>query len=278
MSTPRISIDERLRRSSAAKIRVVGERRPDETGMLRMLPLGEGREPPPEEPSATTFFRVDAPKERARPAIVPVPRPAPAPSPSPPPVIRGPVASVGAPKPVEPHPEGRIRSLRVLALLSSVFFLMGVLVLVTAAVLVGTHRYTTLDAPAPPPVPHPLVLPEEPAEDTGTPTGEEGPIAPPHPHAPPVPHPSTPQQAAKPSDRVTVRFSGTPLPSLVELTCPGTERQRLSLVGGAATASGLPNGAECQLFPKGALVATMAPVSVGRTYDCHIEGTTTTCR
>jgi serine/threonine protein kinase len=83
--------------------RMVGARSPDETGMLELVPLsadGSG-DPEIEDPSATAFFAIPAPRAQDKPAA------APAPAPSPPPSAPGP--SVASPRPPAAPPLGGIQ-------------------------------------------------------------------------------------------------------------------------------------------------------------------------
>jgi len=83
----------------------VGQRRPDETGMLEMVPLQQNQDEVEVQgdPSATAFFAIPAPKaERARPAgpggPIGVSAP-PAMGAPPPPVPRAPIGAMGQPPP-----------------------------------------------------------------------------------------------------------------------------------------------------------------------------------
>ncbi len=73
---------------------------------------------------------------------------------------------------------------------------------------------------------------------------------------------------------ITINFSGTPMPTQVELFCDGGTRDRKSLSGGSATFSGV-SGSGCKISPKGVTSGNYS-VSIG-TYNCRIVGTTTTC-
>jgi serine/threonine protein kinase len=78
--------------------RMVGARSPDETGMLELVPLsadGSG-DPEVEDPSATAFFAIPAPRAQDKPAA------APAPAPAPPPSAPAPVISTGMPPAAPP--------------------------------------------------------------------------------------------------------------------------------------------------------------------------------
>lgn len=309
MSSVRKSIEERLRESEsrAAKEaasarpapprapvrgepRVPGARRPDETGMLRMVPLGSV-DAPVVDVNATEFFRVPSPPvTRGRPTDLPAPVPRPAVGTE----RRAEVvglrpAAVATLPPAEhrgaadaPREGGRIQTARVMAFLAFVFLLMSLAALAAAAVLVGIPGLRAEKVPAIV-VPTAPVLVDERAGDTG---GDEVVEV-----VPPVQQVRTGGGAASGTggkgraeskktptfETVKAAFSGASVPTVVELTCPGMARQRVALQGGAVVVSGVPVGVECQMHVKG-LVATPAPVQAGHDYACTISGTTTSCR
>jgi len=61
------------RGTGTATVRPVGGRSPNETGMLRMVPLSSDGVSSNAEPDATAFFAISAPKSRATPAAAPPP-------------------------------------------------------------------------------------------------------------------------------------------------------------------------------------------------------------
>lgn len=322
MSTDRKKIEDRLRESASRlareeprpeptppalrleqggrKARVLGERRPDETGMLRMLPLTDAA--PVEDVGATEFFRVPGPKGgRAAPAVhraaLPPPQPIRPQPRAPAPLGPLPLAAVNHPPlgqvdaarrmPVnEPAPPDglRIQSARVLAALSLVFLLMSGAALLAAVVLVAGPRPAPAPSAQPAPPPPAVAIAwqtnGEP-DDTAAPDGEEATVAAVAPHATaPTGKVREPRVTKTPSARtVTARFTGTALPTRVEVACPGADRLRVDVVGGVATVPALPAGVECWMHPKGGgVVTTAAKVVAGRDYTCTLTSTTTSCR
>ncbi|MES2639005.1 MAG: protein kinase [Myxococcota bacterium] len=305
--------------------KMMGARSPDETGMLQMVPLSDNEDEKEagNDPSATSFFAIPAPKaERAKassppsapPAAVsgpPAGRPAfngpPAFNPTPiaggpmgppqmqapQPMVSGPVvsyggASGGTPFQVAgPQPTGnnnadsRVQSVRVFAVLLGVFALACVAVLSVVALWFFQMKATekpieTVAVAAPPPVK------KTPKEDTGVQkpietkpapvkqkqTNNNGPK--------PVAVAAAPKLGAKAP--ITVTFTGSPIPTSVEVNCSGGFRDKRSLSGGTASVPDVPTSDNCQLHPKGAGAPTSANVRAGNSYNCTISGTVTSCR
>lgn len=282
--------------------RTVGERRPDETGMLRMVPLAHVVAPV-EDVNATAFFQVPVPN-RARVPVAPpsAPPPSVTGSPSrdsrsssapaqlrpafPEPLRAAPFASAAMPPSITPAntpppAEGaRIQSMRVLAALFLVFLLMGAAALLAAVALVVVPRAPIAPLPVAPSTPVATAWQVDPdPDDTAAPAvarevAEEV-------RAPSTPRGKdlTPRTPKPPPVRtVTARFSGDPLPNRVEVTCPGMARQRVDVMNGVATIHSLPAGVECWMHPKGGVVTTAAKIEAGRDYTCTLTSTTTSCR
>jgi hypothetical protein len=213
------------------------------------------------------------------------------------PVIGGPVASppswnanAGTPFAVSgPVPtqgagnDQRVQSARVWAIL------LGVFAVACAAVVVVMFMKMKEPAPeqvAAAPAPAPVAKPVERKardEDTGSPPPAQQQQAAPKPRprvasaggapaAPAAPRP--PPLGAKAP--LTVVFNGT-APAAVEVTCPSGFRDRASVAGGTATVRDVPTGENCTMYPKG-IPATAAPARGGRTINCTIQGTTTSCK
>jgi hypothetical protein len=264
--------------------RAVGERRPDETGMLRMVPLAHV-DAPVEDVNATAFFQVPVPN-RARGPVAPMPSVAPAqlrPA-FPEPLRAAPFASsaitpVILPAHTPPPSDGaRIQSMRVLAALSLVFLLLGAAALLAAVALVVVPRAPVPPLPEAPPTPVVTAWQADPEpEDTAAPDATaEVPVR--APSAPRVKDLAPRAPKPPPVHTVTARFSGDPLPTRVEVTCPGIARQRVDVVNGVATLPSLPAGVECWMHPKGGVVTTAAKIEAGRDYTCTLTSTTTSCR
>jgi serine/threonine-protein kinase len=304
--------------------RVMGARSPDETGMLQMVPLSDNEDEKEagNDPSATSFFAIPAPKaERpkggAPQGVAPAPVPGPpnaaptrppfaAPSFTPLPVaggaapqhaapqqplVSGPVVNYGGagggtpfhvagPTPTSnTNAESRVQSVRIYAILLGVFALACVAVLSVVALWFFAPRpevKQVAEAPvvAPPPV-HKVRK-----DDTGAPKQQAPPPGPTVHKAPKTPSassaPATPKLGATAS--VTVNFAGAAIPTSVEISCSGGFRQRKGLSGGSVTVPDVPTGDTCQLYPKGAGAPTSTPVRGGKTYNCSIIGTTTSCK
>jgi len=98
------------------KQKIVGARAPDETGMMELGSLSSilGADDEGNEPSATTFFQIQSPKERAAPAMPPASAPPPsagagpmAPPHGAPPAMGAPMGGIGGPT-AQPPPQGGI--------------------------------------------------------------------------------------------------------------------------------------------------------------------------
>lgn len=290
----------------------IGERRPDETGMLEMVPLSANKDEAEAnaDPSATAFFAIPAPKaDRAKPAPPPPQAGGPIGVSSSPmsggpmsmgqppmiggpiasgpvaagPIVQGPVAGYGAgaspfqvqgPTPTAPAAEAgqRVQSNRVYAILIAVFLLVGVAVVAAVALI---PRETTKEAVVTPP-PAPVVVAKTEAKadpDTGGP--------PPPPVATPKPKakaPATPKPAAPSSGpgTLSVSLADASQATGVEVVCPSGFRQRTALSGGKGSMASVPNES-CTMFFKGGPPAQYKPVRGGASYTCKIVGTTAVC-
>ncbi len=300
-----------------ARPRMVGARSPDETGMLELVPLtaGGSDDSPVDDPSATAFFAIPAPKAEApKPAPPPSPSaPPPAPAapqmaapggPPPPPMgiqgptpgaapaapmggIQGPTASGPAgtpfqasqPPPSAHQKEKRVSSFRVFALLLAVFML-GCIAVVSA-VWIGLSRDKTdevVQVPSTTPAVAQVPSRPQPQDDTG----EE-----PEPEPQPRPRPrstnpsSSPAPAPKPAvnpGTLTVKMTDQTFLTTLEITCPSGFRTRASISpGGSATISNVPTET-CVLHFKGGAPARFSPVSGGQSLSCYIQGTTAVCK
>jgi hypothetical protein len=265
--------------------RIVGARRPDETGMLPMIPLAPEGDHAPADANATAFFAIPGPRRPDSPRPVELLR-TPGEPPPPPRVV--PLRSI--PRPPEPpavsrlsHPEpttvpGRVESTRIVALLLLVFALACAAALAAAAVALRP----ALQAPASlgeSPVVH-LPAPRRPATDRDT--GGSRLVDPPRPSpAPPGGEGGPPHRSAGPGTSatrtLTVSFVGSVTPLQVEVDCVGGPRLRATVRGDMATVPNIPTGGTCRLLPKGGVVATAAPIDGGGAYTCAILGTTTSC-
>jgi len=128
-------------------------------------------------------------------------------------------------------------------------------------------------APTPPPIAPPVEV-EPPVDVAPTPKprgGGGGGGGGAKPVATPAPRPSA-------TGSVSVTFTGTQIPTKIEIACDGGFQQRQSVSGGTAIVSGVPTSGSCKMFPKGGVVATAKEVHGGGSYNCTIEGTTTSCR
>jgi len=292
-----------------------GPRSADENGMLPMVPLNESADEREVsgDPSATSFFAIPGPKaERARastggpaaPTMTPPqasPRPftpppqaaaAPAPSPM---GIQGPTVgyggaqtpfqSAGPQQNAQENAESRVQSWRVYAILVAVMGLAAMFLVAVVAVgwwKVSQDKDTpteTVATAAPPPPP-----PKVKQEDTAAPRpaqAQQAPVKAPtrRPVASAGASASPAQPAAPRADKgtVTITFTSTPAPSLVELRC-GDFAARGTVSGGTVSVSGVPSGVDCKMIPKGGVTATPYPVKSGSRYTCAITGTTTSCR
>ena len=291
--------------------RAAGERRPDEAGMLEMVPLSADKDKSAaaEDPSATAFFAIPAPKaDRAKGVVPPPPPSMPQPTPSlsgvgppvarpplgggnnmgaapPQPLVSGPVVSYGgaaqSPFQVSGPSQGmappadagqRVQSNRVYAILVAVFALVGI-----AVVAAIWFRPEPPPPPPPPPVlntPTPVVTTTAKAvEDTGVPA--------------PVPKPATPKPKATVTHvaapvasgpaPLTVHLADATQATSIEVTCPSNFRNRASLKGGVGTIGAVPQES-CNLIFHGGPPAAYAPVHGGQSLNCSIVGTTAVCK
>jgi hypothetical protein len=179
-----------------------------------------------------------------------------------------------------PAPQGNanrerdVETSRVWVLVVGMFAMMCLLAITAVATLILLPK-----APEKAPEPPPVVVNNPPVEEPV----EEEPVAVAQPQPRKIPAgggtpkpPSEPKPPPAASDKLTIKFPGSPAPSSLELVCDGGYRNRASVQGGAASFSGVPGGA-CTLSPKGGLVASNAPVKAGRTYTCEIRGSTMNC-
>lgn len=298
--------------------KVVGARSPDETGMLKMVPVTEKDDDKEAaaDPSATAFFAIPAPKN-AKPtpppvaaAAAPVAAAAPAAAPYSPGVVpdrpayqppnaqgafaQGPIAQAGVgggggmisgPTPggtpfqvSGPAPtttttaESRVQTARVYALVLGMFGLAGMAVLAVIALIIFMPK----EEPAPAPAPPPVAAAPAPREDTGKPKVEAPkPTPTKRTVTTPTPKPVTPPPSA--TGAVTVRFTGESIPTSLEISCDSGLRTRGTVSGGSVTIADIPTSGSCKGIPKGAVTSNFS-VTGGRTYNCQITGTTTSCR
>lgn len=294
----------------------MGARSPDETGMLELVPLNaDGPDDGPgDDPSATAFFAIPAPRaERSSPSpSAPAPTPAPpppspagpppmggiqgptpgyrAPAPAAPPApmggIQGPTASGPAgtpfqasqPPPGAPQKEKRVSSFRVYALVLAVFMLGCTAVVL--AVWFGQMRTKTDPEPSSttPAVAQAPDVKDKPPKDTG-----EEPEPEPKPRRPTNPRPSNPTPAAPAAPAtnpgtLTVKMTDQTFLTTIEVTCPSGMRQRAPITtGGSASIANVPNES-CVLHFKGGAPARFSPVSGGQSISCQIIGSTAVCK
>lgn len=294
-------------------LKVVGERRPDETGMLEMVPLSSGKDKAEvvEDPSATSFFPIpQAPKaERSRPAPPPASLgggpvgvgPPPGLPPGPPvarppiggpvaqgpiqPIVQGPVVSYGGgggtpfqvsgPTPVNAPPPEADRRVQSNRVYA---ILVGVFLLVAVAVVAAVWII--------PPKREAEKLPDPPvATATPAPIAEPEPekdtAPPPAPVEKPKPKPkaTTPKPTPAPSKgpaTLTVALKDASQATSVEVVCPSGFRQRSALAGGRGSIASVPQE-DCTLYFKGGAPAQYKPVRGGQSLSCSIQGTTGLC-
>lgn len=284
-----------------------------DAGMLQMKPLSAAMEEPDEsvDPSATAFFAI-TPKAAARPPDDPPPAPVAAPpqpaiSAGPPPsaILDRPAYSppggggigigigaastpmmtaAGTPFGVHNGPmpnanqEKDVESSRIWVLLAGMLFMSGTLVVgvIVLLFLIPKPEKQGID-----PTPAPTATTAPPPKDTGAPpppvpTPKATPVS--GPRTPKTPStnspPPTPKTVAQASGSVNIRFNGTLMPTSVELTCDSGFRDRRTVSGGSASFSGVTG--TCTAYPKG-VTTTAFKVSPGRSYNCTIQGTTTSC-
>lgn len=303
-------------RKGGGPMKVVGERRPDETGMLEMVPLSSDKDKSAasEDPSATAFFAIPAPKadrSRATPAAPPPPAAGPVgvapPSAYPPgpPGMRPPIAGPVAQQPVQPMVQGpvvsygnapgaspfqvagpspmatpsaeagqRVQSNRVYAIL------VGVFLLVAVAVVVAVWLIPREKKPEPTPTPVVTTTPTVVVEKSAKPQEDTAPPPAPVPTAKPKPKSTTPKATPAPSSgpgTLTVILADASQATAVEVVCPSGFRQRSALSGGKGSIASVPQE-KCTMYFKGGAPAQFAPVSGGRSFNCSIIGTTAVCK
>ncbi len=307
---------------SAAKkgggpMKVIGERRPDETGMLEMVPLSSDKDKAAasEDPSATAFFAIPAPKadrSRATPAAPPPPgfsgpsgvsapssgppgppvaRPpigAPSMPPAPQPIVQGPVVSygnAGGASPFQVAGPGPVASpsadagQRVQS--NRVYaILVGVFMLVCVAVVVAVWLIPKAAEDSKPPA-TPTATPPVVVEKTAKVEEDTAPPPAPAPAPKPKVKSSTPKAAAPaPSSgpgTLTVTLADASQATSIEVNCPSGFRQRSALSGGRGSIASVPQE-KCVLYFKGGAPAQFAPVNGGRSLSCSIVGTTAVCK
>jgi hypothetical protein len=211
------------------------------------------------------------------------------------PLVQGPVVSYGGaaggtpfqvagPTPTgNTNAESRVQSVRVFAILLGVFALACVAVLSVVALWffnVKNHEekpVAAVETPAP-------VVKKERKEDTGTVAPKPAEAPKPAASKPRTPRAASSTPAAPAAPRLgatataTATFSGTLIPSSVEISCSSGFRDRKSVSGGTASVPNVPTGETCQLHPKGAGAPTSAPIRGGQSLSCIIVGTTTSCK
>ncbi len=89
---------------------------------------------------------------------------------------------------------------------------------------------------------------------------------------------SPPPSRPSATGTVNITFTGSPIPSSVEIDCGSAFREKKTLSGGSAIFSGVPTSGDCKAIPKGGVVGSKAPVRGGGSYTCSIQGTTTVCK
>ena len=303
--------------SAVPKDKVLGERRPDETGMLPMeslSDLADAREVKG-DPNATEFWAMPTPNaDRAKPSAPPVPKqgggppppigrpggppppavrtPGPSSSPPPTPAIRGPVASPGGPAASTPFKattnsgggnpdEQRVQSNRVYAIVLGMFGLVCLVFLGQVFVPDGedASQSKTSEVVA-------TTSPQKSSRNKTADTG--GPTAPPPvsrrptrssaPARAPAKRSTAPSAGSAGRGTVIVKLPDSTQSSAAELVCTaGAYRLRKPFSGGVVSFSGVPGGA-CTVFFKGPIPAKFTPVTAGRSYTCNIIGITADCR
>jgi hypothetical protein len=211
-------------------------------------------------------------------------------------MVQGPVVSYGGaqnggtpfkvsgPTPTGNTNEGsRVQSMRVWAVVIGVFGLACVAGVTVLALILIVPKMT--DKPKEdPPVTVAKADPPKPThvdrDDTGKPRPKQ---QDPAPTSKPRPRPTTTGTSAPPPQKpsatgtLTMSFSGTSLPTSVEVRCNGGFVDRKGVSGGSVTVANVPTADTCQAYPKG-VVATAYPVHGGRSYSCSFTGTTTSCK
>jgi len=302
------------RAAPPARPRMMGAHSPDETGMLEMVPLsadGSG-EPEVDDPSATAFFAIPAPRaEPSKPVpapapSAPAPAPAPpmgappmggiqgpsagarAPAPAPPPMggIQGPTSAGPAgtpfqasqPPPSPPQKEKRVSSFRVYALIMAVFVLGCTAVVLAVWFGQRAIKDNVVETPTTSTAVADAPRRDKVKEDTGD---EPEPEPPPRRTTTRKTNPTTVAAPAAPKTNpgtLTVKMTDQTFLTTVEVTCPSGMRQRASIgPGGTATISNVPTET-CVLHFKGGAPARFSPVSGGQSLSCYIQGTTAVCK
>lgn len=304
-------------RKAGAPLKVVGERRPDETGMLEMVPISADRDKAEasEDPSATAFFAIPAPKaDRSRPAAsAPPPGPSgptgvapPGLGPPPgPPMARPPIGGPVAPQPVQPIVSGPVVSYgnqgaqtpfqvsgptptaapstdqgdRVRS--NRVYaILVAVFLLVAVALVAAVWLIPSLKKEEPKTQAPTTTQPQVVVEKTAKVEQDTAPPPAPAPAPKPKAKTTTPKPAPAPSNgpgTLTVVLADATQATAVEVVCPSGFRQRTALSGGKGSIASVPQE-KCTMYFKGGAPAQFAPVNGGRTFSCSIIGTTAVCK
>ncbi len=293
---------------------MIGARSPDETGMLEMVPLNAqgDSDDAGDDPSATAFFAIPAPKaEPTKPVSAPSMPSASPPMPvggPPAPGIRGPAPGIQGPRqgapmggpsiqgptmggaggtpfqaaqppPAAPQKEKRVSSFRVYALVFAVIIL-ACAALVLAVWLRpdgnGDNGSTTASSSGTTPAVAAADPPKNEQEDTGE---EPEPEPPKSPYRPPSnPGPVAPSAPKVKPGTLTVKMSDQTFLSTLEVTCPSGFRKRASISpGGSSTLADVPTES-CVLHFKGGTPARFSPVSGGQSISCYIQGSTAVCK
>jgi hypothetical protein len=249
--------------------------------------------------SATAFFAIPAPKAQAPKAVAPEEPPAPkavssgAAGPAPASIDRpafpaggggigmgmaggGTPFQVSGPAPTaNSNKEKDVESSRIWVLIIGMF---GLALMVVIGVILLIVLIPHQKAPEPVAQNNTPVVKEK--ADTGTPKQPELPPTVQGTHiskpAPVVKSNTPPPPPPQPSDKVTLVFSGSPVPSSMELFCDNGYRQRGNLSNNAISFGGVP-ATGCKVIPKGGVVTTDAAVKPGKTYNCTVAGTTLNC-
>ncbi len=300
----------------SSKPKVVGARHPDETGMLPIVPLTSADSPAStaDDPSATQFFAIpapkvaQAPKPRPSPATPPSAPPSmagqpPAPPKSPPPAIRGPVASDSAPASGSPFQEagtkapppaaeasGRVQSNRVYAVILAMMFLTG------AAIVAAVWLRPTFsdgDLPTDPRQDHSTISTRQASNETSPAlipddTAEDEPPPPPRRRATTTSSSSTTKKTTSASSGQTATSKPVNPASVsikilddspiyaIEVVCPGGFRERGNVSSRQASIANVPQES-CTMYFKG-VPAQFHPVSGGMNLSCSIQGSTAVCK
>jgi hypothetical protein len=300
--------------ASAPRPKVIGARTPDETGMVEIVPIHQlGAQQGSEDPSATSFFALPAPKVEARAATPPPRPPQPSPGSAPPmggmaappafqaapfasgpasgaPVIAGPIAPEASSTPFQVQAQGmttaatdstqRAQSNRVYAIILGVVGLVGIAIVV--AVWAAPDKKGEETAPTKqevvlvtPPTTPPVEVPADPViPQQPPPRSSSNKGAPKGESQPKATPPPAPSSSPGP---LTVTLQDASGISGVEVVCPSNFRQRVSLAGNSATVPNVPVES-CTLFFKGAVNAQYGPVRGNQRLSCRLAGSTAVCQ